>query len=100
VISNPSLLSKAQQRYPNHYLLVRIISERVKQLKARQTSGQLSHKVMHRALEEAAAGELRIAEGPKQPRGAIVLGKGAEEIEKAYADSWPVAKQHSGSVRG
>lgn len=50
---------------------------------------------MHRALEEAAAGALRIDEGPKKPRESVVLVKGAEEIERVYAHSWPVVKQHS-----
>lgn len=93
--SNPSLLSRAEKKYPNHYLLVRIISERVKQLKANGTDGQLFPRVMHRALEEAAAGELRIAEGPMKRRQSTVSANGAQEVEKAYAGNWPVAKQHS-----
>lgn len=46
-------------------------------------------------LEEAAAGELRIAERRKELRESVVLAGGAEEIERVYAHSWPVAKQHS-----
>ena len=46
-------------------------------------------------MEEAAAGELRIAEGPIKPRQSIVPANSAEEVEKAYAGNWPVAKQHS-----
>lgn len=53
------LLDMARMRYPNHYELMRIMSERVKQLGAGEMRGQLFPKMIRRALEEAAAGSIR-----------------------------------------
>ena len=62
------LLHKAWKHYPNHFELMRIMSERVKQLGAGEMSGQLFPKMIRRALEEAAAGSIqRLQENAKKP---------------------------------
>lgn len=77
------LLDTARKRYPNHYELMRILSERVKQLGAGGMRGQLFPKMIRRALEEAAAGIIRpIEEDVEEP---VKTAGNSKKAERFYA---------------
>lgn len=77
------LLDTARKRYPNHYELMRILSERVKQLGAGAMRGQLFPKMIRCALEEAAAGSIRrLQEDVGKP---VKAAGNSEKAERFYA---------------
>jgi DNA-directed RNA polymerase subunit K/omega len=59
-VSLSTLLLQVKEKYPNSYLLVGILSQRVKQLGAHAMNGQSTRSLVRRAMEEGAAGELRV----------------------------------------
>lgn len=67
MVNDPYLLSRARQEYPNHFLLVRIVSDRVNQLGKGEMKGQLVPRLIHRALQEAAVGQLALDQLPRKP---------------------------------
>jgi DNA-directed RNA polymerase subunit K/omega len=60
MLADSTLLLRAKEKYPNSYLLVRLVNQRVTQLGAHAMNGQSTRSLVHRAMEDAAAGELRL----------------------------------------
>ena len=60
MLADSTLLLQAKEKYPNSYLLVRLVNQRVRQLAAHAMNGQSTRSLLHRAMKDAAAGELQL----------------------------------------